>query len=211
MLSKHEWVVCVRGRGRLHEEDGVALRTRNFPPSSVGLVVERTDTDTIVWLIGRKQRWTVPTSETEGVDVTQTGDRYPHKICNVCHRWLPVESYARNQNNVHGIVRRPSCIKCRTDIDKRAPKSSQAKRMEKQRPKKGEPFRCPICDRHSIAHITAKIVADHDHHTGNIRDFICDSCNTGLGRFKNGETYLQNAIDYLHERDSLNVSGEDDA
>ncbi|MDR0645017.1 MAG: endonuclease VII domain-containing protein [Treponema sp.] len=46
----------------------------------------------------------------------------------------------------------------------------------------------PPCSRkRSIVGITAKIVADHDHHTGNIRAFICDSCNTGLGRFKNGE------------------------
>lgn len=78
--------------------------------------------------------------------------------------------------------------------------------MEKQRPKKGAAFKCPICQRRSIADITAKVVADHDHHTGNIRDFICDSCNTGLGRFKNGEDYLQNAIEYLRERDEFNES-----
>ena len=105
---------------------------------------------------------------------------------------------------MHGIVRRPSCNRCRTDIDKRAPKSKQAKTFEKQRPKKGEAFQCPICGRRSIVGITAKIVADHDHHTGDIRDFICDSCNTGLGRFKNGQNHLYNAIAYLEERDKFN-------
>ena len=50
---------------------------------------------------------------------------------------------------------------------------------------------------------SAKVVADHDHHTGNIRDFICDSCNTGLGRFKNGENYLMNAVNYIKDRDTL--------
>lgn len=63
--------------------------------------------------------------------------------------------------------------------------------------------KCPICQKRSIVGVTAKIVADHDHHTGDIRDFICDSCNTGLGRFKNGNDYLQNAINYLKERDKL--------
>jgi transcription elongation factor Elf1 len=82
---------------------------------------------------------------------------------------------------LHGIIRRPSCNKCRTSIDKRAPKTKQAKQMEKQKPKVGELFLCPICQKRSIVGITAKIVADNDHHTGNIRDFICDSCNTGLG------------------------------
>ena len=48
-----------------------------------------------------------------------------------------------------------------------------------------------------------KVVADHDHHTGHIRGFICDSCNTGLGRFKNGDNYLKNAIRYLEENDKL--------
>ena len=43
--------------------------------------------------------------------------------------------------------------------------------------------------------------ADHNHHTGNIREFICDSCNTGLGRFKNGKDCLKNAMEYLAERD----------
>ena len=75
--------------------------------------------------------------------------------------------------------------------DKRAPKSSQARSMEKKRPPKGSPFQCPICRKRSIVSVTAKIVADHNHHTGDIRDFICDSCNTGLGRFKNGEDYLR--------------------
>ena len=88
-------------------------------------------------------------------------------------------------------------------IDKRAPKSRQAKNKGESKPQTGEPFKCPICRKRSIVGITAKIVADHDHHTGNIRDFICDSCNTGLGRFKNGEDYLQNAINYLKEHDTL--------
>ena len=136
------------------------------------------------------------------LDVNQTGNKYPQKICNVCHCLL--EDFARSQNNIHGIVRRPSCNRCRTDIDKRAPKSRQAKIFEKQRPKKGNSFQYPICQRRSIVGITAKVVADHDHHTGNIRDFICDSCNTGLGRFKNGKNYLYNAIAYLEECDKFN-------
>ncbi|MDR0518270.1 MAG: endonuclease VII domain-containing protein, partial [Fibromonadaceae bacterium] len=125
------------------------------------------------------------------------------KICNVCHCLKPTENFAKNQNNLHGTVRRPSCQKCRTSIDKRAPKTKQAKQMEKQKPKKGELFTCPICRKRSIVGITAKIVADHDHHTGNIRAFICDSCNTGLGRFKNGENYLMNAVNYINDHDVL--------
>ena len=77
-------------------------------------------------------------------------------------------------------------------------------KMEKKRPKTGAPFKCPICMKRSIVGVTAKIVADHNHHTGDIRDFICDSCNTGLGRFKNGEDCLHNALLYLEQRETLN-------
>ena len=199
------WVVCVEGKGRFHERGEPENRSRKFKANSVGLV-EHDDGKTVtVWLIGKNETWTVPAKDIRELDVLKTGDKFSKKICNVCHCLLPVSKFARNQNNKHGIVRRPSCIMCRTDIDKRAPKSRQAKQQEKERPAKGSPFKCPICQKRSIAGITAKVVADHDHHTGNIRDFICDSCNTGLGRFKDDEDYLQNAISYLHERDTLRV------
>ena len=139
----------------------------------------------------------------ELIDVTKTGDKFSVKICNICHCLKPVDNFSRNQTNLHGILRRPSCQKCRTTIDKRAPKSRQAKQMEKNKPEVGEAFLCPICRKRSIVGITAKIVADHDHHTGNIRDFICDSCNTGLGRFKNGENFLMNAVNYIKKHDKL--------
>ncbi len=201
----NEWVVCVEGKGRKHEDGKPAKRTRAFEADSVGLVKDITGDSVVVWLIGRDETWTIPASEVKQIDVNKTGDKHSKKICNICHRLLPVSKFDKNQTNQHGIIRRPSCTKCRTDIDKRAPKSQQAKQMERQRPKKCSPFKCPICQKRSIVGITARIVADHDHHTGNIRDFICDSCNTGLGRFKNGENCLKNAVIYIEERDTLNA------
>lgn len=197
------WVVCQTGKGRLHENSTVSKRTRHFPENSVGLFIEDIGAEAKVWLIGRDEYWNIRHGDFVDLDVQKTGDKFSDKICNICHCLKPVAKFARNQNNKHGILRRPSCIVCRSDIDKRPPKSGQAKRMEKQRPAVGDAFKCPICQKRSIAGITAKVVADHDHNTGNIRDFICDSCNTGLGRFKNGENYLMNAVQYLKERDAL--------
>ncbi|MBF2761121.1 MAG: hypothetical protein ISN28_15665 [Ectothiorhodospiraceae bacterium AqS1] len=82
-----------------------------------------------------------------------------------------------------------------------APESSQAKRMERNGASRGSPFRCPICQKRSIMGITAEIVADHDRHTGNIRDWLCDSCNTGTGRFKNGRDCPRDALQYLRDRE----------
>ncbi len=199
-----KWVVCTEGKGRLIEDGMLEKGVRHFPINSVGLLKKKSKNNTvIVWLVGTDQTWSISINETRYIDVSETGDKHEYKICNICHCLKLVDKFSRNQNNKHGIVRRPSCIKCRTDIDKRAPKSNQAKRIEKQRPTKGDLFKCLICRKRSIVGVTAKVVADHDHHTGNIRGFLCDSCNTGLGRFKNGEDYLMNAINYLKERDTL--------
>lgn len=198
-----DWVCCRAGKGFEVESDGTTRKhKRHFKNNSIGQVRQIEDQLVTIWLIGSDQIWNVDIKDIEFIDVTNTGDKFDHKICNVCHCLLPVKKFAKNQTNLHGILRRPTCMQCRTDIDKRAPKNRQAKSAEKKRPKKGAFFRCPICRKRSIVGVTAKIVADHNHHTGNIRDFICDSCNTGLGRFKNGENYLHNAIEYLRERDA---------
>ena len=44
------------------------------------------------------------------------------------------------------------------------------------------------------------MVLDHDHITGKPRAWICDSCNTGLGRFKDDIATIENAIKYLKDR-----------
>ena len=195
------WVCCHKGQGYQHDGLTVSRRLRHFKTNSVGILEKETDGLCVVWLIGRNETWSVPPEDIEELDVLQTGDKWDNKICNVCHCLLPVDSFEPNQNNKHGLVRRPSCRQCRTDIDKRAPKTQQARRMEKKRPKSGTYFKCPICQRRSIVGVTARIVADHNHHTGNIRDFICDSCNTGLGRFKNGKDCLKDALAYIEERE----------
>lgn len=58
-------------------------------------------------------------------------------------------------------------------------------------------FVCPICKKASIPGVTANLVIDHDHDTGNARAWICDSCNTGLGTFKDNINFLKEAIKYL--------------
>ena len=46
-----------------------------------------------------------------------------------------------------------------------------------------------------------KACVDHNHQTGKIRGLICNSCNTGLGRFKDNIDLLREAIKYLEEKD----------
>ena len=198
------WVECPHGQGRRIENGVISDSITSFGEHSVGYVDETTETDVHVVLMEDHEMWAIPLSEVDDIDVTKTGDRFNRKICNRCHRILSVKKFEVNQNSKKGPTRRPSCMTCRAKINMvPTKKTPQAKQMMKKKPLKGNPFRCPICEKYSIAHVTAKIVADHNHHTGNIRDFICDSCNTGLGRFMNGRDCLRNALNYLKRHDNL--------
>ena len=75
--------------------------------------------------------------------------------------------------------------------------AAERKRMNEKRPPNKTVFVCPVCEKRTIVGITANIVADHDHETGKGREWICDSCNTGLGRFKDDIAILERVIDYL--------------
>lgn len=130
----------------------------------------------------------------------QTGDNFPKKICNVCCRLLDTNKFPRNQNGKNNrVIRRPSCEDCREIIDGVALTAKEKQKWEKIKPNY-EIFECPICHKRTIAGITSKVVLDHDHTTGKGRAWICDSCNTGIGRFKDDVKLLQNAIQYLQTK-----------
>lgn len=42
-----------------------------------------------------------------------------------------------------------------------------------------------------------QLAIDHNHKTGAIRQLLCHSCNTGIGKFKDNISLLQSAITYL--------------
>ena len=107
-----------------------------------------------------------------------------------------IEDFDINQTDAQGRkTTRPSCKTCRVDIDGVAFKSDEKKKLDDSKPTHF--FICPICEKASIPDITANLVRDHDHLTGKAREWLCDSCNTGLGRFKDNIDLLKKAIAYL--------------
>ena len=120
----------------------------------------------------------------EIINVKKTGDGFPKKICNVCHKLKRTTEFAKNQNAKNNrSVRRPSCRSCRVKMEGVAVSRTDRIEWLKKKPNNG-PFECPVCKKRTIAGITSKVVLEHDHHTGKPGGWICDSCNTGLGRFK---------------------------
>ena len=172
-------------------------KVEDLDKNSVGFVEKVTNSKAKIFFIGKNIAVDIDLSKVEFLDTSQTGKPHKYKICNVCH--ILKEDYKDfdiNQTDAKGRkTTRPTCIECRKAIDGIAIKSSEKKRMNEIKPEKF--FVCPICKKSSIPYVTANLVIDHDHDTGNAREWICDSCNTGLGRFKDNVELMKEAIKYL--------------
>jgi hypothetical protein len=55
------------------------------------------------------------------------------------------------------------------------------------------PTNCQVCDSDK------KICVDHDHETGRVRGFICDSCNVAIGKAQDDPNLLRALADYLEK------------
>lgn len=55
---------------------------------------------------------------------------------------------------------------------------------------------CAICKKHQFE-FKRLFCVDHNHDTGEVRALLCDSCNRGLGYFKDSSALLQEGFNYL--------------
>lgn len=172
--------------------------------NSVGVVEEVLPNDEYkVFFIGKRIEINVSESIVTFLDITKTGKPHKYKICNICH--ILKEDFVDfeiNQTDAQGRkTTRPSCRICRSGIDGVTLLSREKKRMLASKPTKF--FVCPICKKGSIPDVTANLVIDHNHDTGIAREWLCDSCNTGLGRFKDNILLLEEAIQYLKKHQNI--------
>lgn len=169
----------------------------------IGIVENTSGNTSRVFFIGAWEHVDISVNHITEVNIKETGDNYNKKICNVCHRLLDTNLFDKNQNGKNNrTVRRPSCKECRKNIDGINMTAKTRNKWKETKPQ-GVPFECPICHKKTIAGVTSKIVLDHDHGTGLARAWICDSCNTGIGRFKDDVELLINALDYLKSNHKL--------
>lgn len=187
--------------------------------SSVGVVREVGDSCK-VFFIGKGKLVSVSKDDIIPIDIYKTGkpsDKslppYKYKICNICHVLkVQADEFEYNQNDKYGRqTTRPSCKSCRVDINGVAMPRSERLRMEKIKPKDYDLFECPICHKRSIPGLTCNIVIDHDHRTGRARAWICDSCNTGIGRFQDDPSILNDIIAYIEANLEENVPDAGDS
>lgn len=156
-------------------------------------------TRSLVFVMGKRRLYWAKNEDLRVFDPEPTGDAFTHKICLSCGLLKPIDDFPINQVAKGGRrVRRPRCKPC-FDLDsgRRLPPKVRKAYLKKHGPNTGDLWQCPVCRKYSIAGVNVRITVDHNQETGEPRGLICDSCNTGLGRFKNGEDHLANAIAYL--------------
>ncbi len=174
------------------KEDDILIKN-----NEIGIIVNEEENISTIFFIISGKIITLSKNDFDYFDSQKTGDSFNKKICNVCHRLLPTTQFSKNQNGKGDrTVRRSSCDECRKVIDGVKVPLSEKRKWKALKPEY-KPFQCPICLKTTIPGLTSKIVLDHDHSTGKVRGWIYDSCNTGIGRFKDDIALLEKAITYL--------------
>lgn len=176
------------------------IRDSNQTPvekDDVGIIESESKESTPTFFIRIWRKIVLKRADFQIFDVRKTGDGSSKKICNICHKLLSTTEFAKNQNAKNNrSVRRPSCRNCRKQLEGVSVNAIEKKKWLKSKPV-NEPFECPICSKRTIAGITSKVVLEHDHHSGKVRGWVCDSCNTGIGRFKDDKKLLKKAIQFI--------------
>lgn len=163
----------------------------------VGIVESDTETNARIFFVKAWKEVELSKNDFQVFDPKKAGDAFSKKICNICHKLVATNMFAKNQNGKNNRpVRRPSCSDCRKELEGINMSAKTKAEWAKKKPK-NVPFECPICTKRTIAGVTSKVVLDHNHRNGEARAWICDSCNTGIGRFKDDIELIHRAIKHI--------------
>ncbi len=136
----------------------------------------------------------------EEFDMGNTGDQHSHKVCDRCFKRLGTNQFSDNRSKKGGVItKRPSCKSCRREKDGQEISKLDRQKWASEEPRDYELFRCPICTKINISGMK-RIVLDHCHETGNVRGWICESCNTGIGRFDDDPELLERASKWVSNK-----------
>lgn len=111
------------------------------------------------------------------------------KKCDTCKEHLPLDSFANNAYKPDNLA--STCKVC-----------SKANYTRKKIHYKGlyslQDGKCAICGM-TTEENGKDFAVDHCHTTGNVRELLCNACNTGIGAFKDKPELLTKAIQYLEK------------
>lgn len=114
------------------------------------------------------------------------------KTCSQCNITKSIMEFSPNSGAKH---RRSKCRDCDKILSK------QRKKFKHLNPPTDHS--CPICKRDENTckgkggKKSGTWCLDHDHETGEFRDWLCHECNRALGNFKDSVIMLESALEYL--------------
>jgi len=165
--------------------------------NDVGIIRDESrPNDYTVYFLRTKRNATLPRSHVSNFKIEESGDTFEYKVCEHLNT---AEDFENNRHKKgDAITKRPSCRGCRKIKNGKKVSEIQKNEWNKNKPSFGDLFECPICQKTTIAGIS-KIVLDHNHKNGNVRGWICESCNTGIGRFDDDPQVIAKAMDWLNK------------
>lgn len=113
------------------------------------------------------------------------------KRCTKCNSIKEISDFYTDKSKLDS--KHPICKKChslQTKIKKYNITKEQAIELSNSK--------CEICNSDK------NVFIDHCHETGKVRGSLCQSCNFGIGCFKDDVILLDNAIKYLEKNNALN-------
>ena len=116
------------------------------------------------------------------------------RTCSICGETKDLDQFYANRSKSQG--RSTLCKPC----ERKSQATLRQLHSEHQIP---NDHSCPICLRTESELVSEgqrtknPFRLDHNHGTGEFRGFLCDSCNTGLGKFRDDPDLLARAIEYL--------------
>ena len=106
----------------------------------------------------------------------------PRKICSYCKKRKNLKSFPKHSMYKDNLDSRcKSCVKSHSKVRSKLHKHAPIK-----------PEVCECCKE-----VPIKWVLDHDHQDDSFRGWVCDRCNTGIGKLGDNLDGLVKAVNYL--------------
>lgn len=145
----------------------------------------------------------------QSIDCFYKNSRYKNGVkgtCKKCDHITSIASMKKYRSTEEGLLKSREAVKksvlkdpeknkwaCKKSIYKSLgiviTKEEYVKKLELQN------NRCAICN--TLPSEKKSLALDHCHVTLKVRGFLCDNCNTAIGKFKDNLELLSNAITYL--------------
>jgi len=122
-----------------------------------------------------------------------------NKDCKKCHANLNKINFYKCKRNPDGLENR--CKNCCIERSRNNEIITRygIDQLEYEQMFKSQKGKCKICNTSNPGRGKNKMSIDHCHKTGKIRGLLCNSCNNGLGMFKDDPELLVKAMEYLSE------------